>query len=814
MTVDRDHTLAFLAAFYGVDTVYDFRAMHDRDRSAQAMVWRGRFVDCEAALREANAAGYGIHIVINQMGDAVDPVTGRLSLAVANVVGCRAQLLDLDDIDAGQQLQRVLASSTPPHILVHTSAGKVQIWWKVMPHADKQLYVDNQRRLIGQYNGDVQFIDAAHTARLPGFYHQKAAPSLVTVEPGPLWSGRSYDPWEIAISLLHVPLVGANAADRQSLGHGPWQAPSLEWLEYALARIDPNSMGRNEWIAVTAAVKQAGWSFGQDAVRAVWDRWCGRYGRNDPRENHKQWRSIDATSSGWGLVVKRAGIAGDLMARGLSAVMPMAGEPVQAAESESVTAAVPSPETVAAAGADGPFLTPAEQAVYFQGCFWIANLGRIYTPDGILMDQNKFNGTYGGKSFVIDAVGKSSPDPWKAATQGQVFCVPKVTHMRFLPSQPYGSVVVNEFGSKGVNTYRKPLYAGKPGDVKPFLDHLERVLPVARDREILLAFMAQCVQRPGKKVKWAVVIQSVEGIGKTLFQYIMQEAVGLSYVHVPSAKELTEGGGKFNGWMRNKLMIIINEVKSDEKRELVEVMKPWITDSRIEMQNKGADQDMADNPTNWLMFTNHKDAIPVTDDGRRYAIMYSALQTKEDKTRAGLTGRYMSGLYKWAESGGTAHMVDYLMNYPIPIEFDADVECVDAPRTSSMTEAVELSRGWLEQVLLDAVNGNRQGFRNGWISSGMAMKMLNEQHMRPSPRALSTAIQSLGYHKVGQATRLFPAEFLTYQATLYSNIPGAVASDYGHAQGYEPVAPVVVPAQPVNGGAVWMAGMVHLPAGE
>lgn len=774
MTTPRDHTLAFLDAFYGRDLVYDFRAMHDRDRSQPAKIWRGTFAQCEAEMTALNLSGpWGIHVVINEM-DGV-------GLSIPNVVACRAQLLDLDDFDAGQQLGRVLSCPTPPHIIVHTSPGKVQCWWKVIAHADKQLYTDNQRRLIGEYNGDVQFIDAAHTARLPGFYHWKGEPTLVTVAAGPLWHGVAYDPWAIAAPLLHVPVVGSGG-DRQSLGHSPWAAPSLDWLAFALGRIDPNSLGRNEWIALTAATKQAGWSFGQDAVRAVWDAWCGRYGRNDPRDNHKQWRSIDATSAGWSALVKRSGIQGDLMAAGMPAPSMSTTPAAASAQPAQSAQAVPAAQPMAL----GPMLDPFEQAVYFQGCYWVTSVGRILGPNGRLMDASKFNGAYGGKRFKLDNEGaKVTDEPWKAATRGIAWHADKVDHMRFLPELPYGHKLIDEFGSVGVNTYRKPLYAGVPGDCSPFMDHLARLLPIQTDRDILLAFMAQCVQRPGVKVKWSVVVQSGEGIGKTLFQYIMQTALGMSYVHTPAAKELTDGGGKFNGWMRNKLMIIINEVKSDEKRELVEVMKPWITDKRIEMQNKGQDQDMADNPTNWLMFTNHKDAIPVTANGRRYAIMYSALQTKEDKIKLGMNGRYMSSLYKWAESGGVSHVVDYLMHYPIPIEYDAEIECVDAPNTSSMAEAVEISRGWMEQALLDAINGNRQGFRNGWISSGMAMKMFTEQHARPSPRALSVAIQSLGYNKIGQSTKLYPSEMLSYQATLYSNIDGAVAGDYGHAQGYE-----------------------------
>lgn len=786
MTTPRDHTLAFLGAFYGVDTVYDFRAMHDRDRSQPARLFRGRFADVEAEMTALNLSGpWGIHVVINEMDG--------IGLSVPNVVACRAQLLDLDDFDAGQQLGRVLSCPTPPHIIVHTSPGKVQCWWKVTAHADKQLYTDNQRRLIGEYNGDVQFIDAAHTARLPGFYHWKGEPTLVTVAAGPLWHGVAYDPWAIAAPLLHVAVGGPGAADRQPLGHDPWQAPSIEWIAHALGRIDPNGLGRNEWIALTAATKQAGWSFGQDAVRAVWDAWCGRYGRNDPRDNHKQWRSIDATSAGWSALVKRSGIQGDLMAAGMPAPS-MSTTPTAA--SVQPTQAVPAAQPMAL----GNFLRPEEQAVYFRDCYWISSLGRILTPDLILMDQNKFNGTYGGRSFVLDDVGKAGKNPWEAALQGQLFRITKVTNMRFLPDRPFGDQTEDEFGRIGVNVYRPARYVGIPGDVTPFLDHLARVLPVQRDRDILLAFMAQCIQRPGVKVKWAVVIQGVEGLGKTLFEYIMAAALGPSYVHVPAAKELTEGGGKFNGWMRNKLMIIINEVKSDEKRELVEVMKPWITDKRIEMQNKGQDQDMADNPTNWLMFTNHKDAIPISVNGRRYAIMYSALQSSSDLARLGMTDEYFSKLYDWAESGGMAHVVDYLMKYAVPADLDGKIGCTRAPRTSSTDEALAESRGWLETMILEAVERQDQGFRGGWVSSCAVSKLVKDNGQRlPVSRTLGMIFKSIGYYRIGLAPRVFQQEGSPYKATLYSVMEGADVSTFGTLQGYEPAAggSSVVPMWPV-----------------
>lgn len=802
----RDHTLAFLDAFYGRESVYDFRAMHDRDRSQPAKVWRGTFAQCEAAMRDVNESGHwGMHVVINQMGDAVDPTTGRLSLAVPNVVACRAQLLDLDDFDAGQQLQRVLRSSTAPHIIVNTSPGKVQCWWKVIPHADKQLYTDNQRRLIGEYNGDVQFIDAAHTARLPGFYHHKGEPTLVTVTAGPLWGGASYDPWAIAAPLLHVPLAGGGG-DRQPLGHTPWQAPSIEWIAHALGRIDPNTIKRNEWIAITAAVKQSGWSFGQDAVRAVWDAWCARYGRNDLRDNHKQWRSIDATSSGWRFVVDKAGIQGDLMAAGLSAPAVPAAQPVQSVAVGVVASApVPTSDVIGSIkdmqARFGEILNPTDQQLYFRNCFYVTELDRIIGPNGRLMNQSRFASLYGGKKFMLNETGETSSitdDAWRAATRGRSWAIQKVDHQRFRPDMPYGALLTDEFGEVGVNTYRQPIQSAREGDISPFLDHLSRLLPVESDRAILIAWMAQVVQRPGVKIGWAPVIQSMEGAGKTLFERIMQAAVGRAYMHKPKAKQLNEGGGKFNGWMHRKLLIIINEVKCDEKRELVEIMKEWITDDPVEMEYKSQDQFVGDNPTNWLMFTNYQDAIPINDDSRRYAIMYSAIQRGEDLDRLGMRGEYFSNLYKWAKTGGAEAVVYWLQRYPIPAELDAQLLAHRAPKTSSTDEAVAISRGWLEQSIMEAVEANRIGFKNGWIAAAMITKMIHEQERKTvSKRSVATALQALGYQKIGQATKIFMQEGIGYQSILYSKNPGANVKDYALDQGYETAAPDnVVPMLP------------------
>jgi len=254
--------------------------------------------------------------------------------------------------------------------------------------------------------------------------------------------------------------------------------------------------------------------------------------------------------------------------------------------------------------------------------------------------------------------------------------------------------------------------------------------------------------------------------------------------------------------MHRKLLIIINEVKCDEKRELVEVMKEWITDDPVEMEYKGQNQFIGDNPTNFLMFTNYRDAIPVDDNSRRYAIMYSAIQHKSDLKRLGMDTAYFTRLYNWARDGGAAGVVHYLKNYIIPDHLDSKGQPMRAPETSSSAEARILSRGWLEELVAQAIEREDQGFRGGWLSSCAIGKMVKASgHKIPGPRVIAAAIAALGYSKIGLALRPYMQEDAPYKSTLYALEPNMLVGSYPIAQGYETSPAVtggsVVPMLPV-----------------
>ncbi|WP_236470083.1 primase-helicase family protein, partial [Escherichia coli] len=130
-------------------------------------------------------------------------------------------------------------------------------------------------------------------------------------------------------------------------------------------------------------------------------------------------------------------------------------------------------------------------------------------------------------------------------------------------------------GLRHDNAYVPVTVASVPGDVTPFLTHLAKLLPVERDRDILLSYMAACVQYKGVKFKWAPLLQGVEGNGKTLFTLCVMEAVGSRYSHMPPAQEI---GEKFNAWLFDKIFIGVEDIYvPEQKLELIETLKPMIT---------------------------------------------------------------------------------------------------------------------------------------------------------------------------------------------------------------------------------------------
>lgn len=757
-------TQAFLNALTKEsDPVVDWRVIDDRNKAVPGRNLRGTLTEMLPTLQQYNQSNWGVFACINAFNGQ-----GQTADCISHI---RTHVVDLDNtLSSHASYQRAVQSNIPPHVAVQSSPDKFHLYWFVEHYTGSDFYTLQQRKFAQLYDGDKTIVDPTRVMRVPGFNHCKNEPVLVTC-----WGISSNPPYSSGQIQEHLANINVieHISSRSPLGTEKMQAPSLEWATFALNLRDPNDLDRAEWLLSSAAFRQCAHNFADEqTLLKIWQEWCAKYKGNDVAENVKMWKTFEqGTSSGWSHFRRVTVIDAHFNNSGRAntpAPAPTVPKHETQTESEDLDNL-------------GEILDTSGKKIWFRNCYFVVRFGEIFSPEGRFMNSTKFNGRYGGKQFCMSTAGsKVVNEPWQAALRATDWTIPKVDHIRFLPEKEPFEIVKDKLGRKGLNTYLPIKTDFCKGDVSLWLNHLQKILPDENDRHIFSSYMAHCVKYPGFKIPWAILLQSTYGIGKTAFIKVIQHALGNMYTYRPKAAELVASGSKFNAWMRSKLAIIVDEIKIDERRELIEILKPMITDAEIEVQAKGVDQEMEDNCANWIFFSNHKDAIPIRQNDRRYCIFYSALQTQKQLFQAGMNKDYFDKLWNWLDHGGGNQAVTHwLLNYPVE-RGSLDVR---APETSSYDEVIRIGRSPLEILLDDKIANGEYGFRNGYISYNMFFKAVESSKIRTPPEhVIKSVLESKQYQEVGFYTHILSNEDFSRPPLIYTNDPSLTVESYEFMQ--------------------------------
>ena len=434
----------------------------------------------------------------------------------------------------------------------------------------------------------------------------------------------------------------------------------------------------------------------------------------------------------------------------------------------------------------GAYLTTPEQLTHFAGCVYVEEDHMVLVPDGSLLKAEQFRVRYGGHEFQMEAGGtRPTRDAFEAFTQNRSHKFPQARCRRYWPDVPFGTIRDGE-----VNVFRIPEVVTSDEPVDRFLDLVRKLLPDEHDRSVLLAWMASAAQNRGVKFQWAVVLQGTEGNGKTFLLKCMEYAIGQSVSHLPNPEDM---GEKYNGYIEGNLFVGVEEIHMAGRREVLDRLKKYVTNDRIEIRTMRNDKRMADNLTNWMFLTNYQDAVLKSRNDRRYAIFFTAQQSHDDLARDGMGGSYFPRLWEWARNGGFAAVAGYLRRCEIPAELDPAGDCHRAPHTSSTNAAIEQSLGALEQSILVAIDEETPGFRGGWISSVRLRDWMRENGFtRLADNVIRGAIRNIGYEPChlwlrGRPGGIIPEE-RGKRPVLYCNAETQKSvkslDDYINAQGY------------------------------
>lgn len=552
-----------------------------------------------------------------------------------------------------------------------------------------------------------------------------------TDEPCEGWSGPEDDDELVRRASRHVSAAAAFAG--KATFADLWNAN-----EDALAEAFPDSGRPYDCNRADAALcAHLAWWTGKDCERmARLLRASGLARDKHDREDYVQRTVLRAC----GLVTE---VLCDRPAAALPVPKPPASSPLAIASAKQAA-----PEMVESVG----FLRAEQMIELFKGCVYARDIDRVWMPNGELLRPAAFNVFFGGYQFLMDDIGKKTTDEaFKAFTRNPMLRAPQVAATTFDPNLEPGAIVTDFKGRDAVNTWLPPVVKEIDGDPSPFLNHLAKVLPDERDRQILLSWMAALVQYPGHKFAWAPVLQGVEGNGKSFFAMCCSAAVSPLYSHTPRSKDLVK---EFNSWMHRKLFAIVDEARVDTP-EMIEALRNLITEETQTIEPKGVDADSQRVFTNFMFTMNDKRAMKKTRNDRRLAMFYTAQQCEADIARDGMDGEYMPNLYAWAkgqhafkhlgEGYGFAVITHYLKRFKIPDELNPIGMAHRAPRTSAHEEAVSGALGLREQEVQEAIDSGAIGFRGGWVSSHYALDLLRKTWKNVQQSNLLEVMGNLGY---------------------------------------------------------------------
>jgi hypothetical protein len=161
-----------------------------------------------------------------------------------------------------------------------------------------------------------------------------------------------------------------------------------------------------------------------------------------------------------------------------------------------------------------------------------------------------------------------------------------------------------------------------------FLKHLELTVADPRERELMLDWMAFVYANPGARVRWALLLWGIEGNGKSYFHRVLGRLMGQDSRTV-TASLIEE---RFTDWAEGCRLIGIEEIRvsGTNKWRTLDKMKPFISNDEIQVEGKGMKAHVVPNFASYMLFTNHIDAIPVTEGDRRYFVVFTRHRTKQE----------------------------------------------------------------------------------------------------------------------------------------------------------------------------------------
>ena len=264
-----------------------------------------------------------------------------------------------------------------------------------------------------------------------------------------------------------------------------------------------------------------------------------------------------------------------------------------------------------------------------------------------------------------------------------------------------------------------------------------------------LSWLAQNVQKPGEKIRWAVLMKGIEGDGKSIIGDLMRAVMGRANVKSVSPTVLTSD---FNGFAEGSCLAIMEELRisGSNKFDTLDKLKPLITNDTVLIHRKGKDPYECWNTQNYMELTNYDNSLPLNNTDRRHMVIFSPFtkieQLNAELEQYGGAAAYFTELTNLLQLEYRA-LRRFFLDYRIDPGFEANGR---APMTDEKHKMIAFGVSEDQQLVEECIETGGIGIgKDVLVSSYLRTSLvLADSDTVISKHHFSRIMQNLGWSKV------------------------------------------------------------------
>lgn len=349
--------------------------------------------------------------------------------------------------------------------------------------------------------------------------------------------------------------------------------------------------------------------------------------------------------------------------------------------------------------------------------------------------------------------GKTQPDALPTNLADNIYQIQTVDGCRYMPGLDdiftmNGVAYANSYTDRNVPDVPDNFTKRDLRNIEIVKNHFTHLFPKEREARIFLDYIAYVVQNPNKRPGWAVLIQGTEGDGKTFFGELLGTVLGSDNVRMLNAKTVQSD---FNGWAEGQQVVFVEEIRlhGHNRYDILNQIKPLITNNVIEIHRKGMDPYNIPNTSSYILATNYRDALPITENDSRYFVLFSQYQTKvkldEFKSH---NPTYYEDLYNALEESAGA-LRGWLLNHELSEHFSAGNR---APYSESKGYMSMMAKSEEQKAIEELIEGSFRWDLTRELLSTIVLsdELLNMDVDVPYGRAMNKILSDMGFTYLGR----------------------------------------------------------------